>query len=553
MKPSNILVSLHDGKAVPKVIDFGIAKATISPLTEHTLVTGFGAVVGTPEYMSPEQADFDAQDVDTRSDVYALGILLYEMLTGSPPVDRKQFGRAALLEILRIVREVEPPRPSTRLSVDAALPDIAARRSTEPRTLTKIVRGDLDCIVMKALEKERDRRYESASSLARDIERYLHHETVEARPQSIAYRLRKFVRRNRRAVIVTSIFFVVFSVLAVNLHDSDSRANEMAQLEAVQRMEAFQYLLFMEENLLGGPDRGNTNRPLRPTLDRAADSLKDRQLVPLTEARLRTVIGRAYLDMRVYDRAEVQLTKALDLYVSHYGTGSLGWNEFDMRVKSNLARLHTEVGRHDQAEPMLADEVAYYRHRELEGSAGLWKSRSEGPDVSNYIASMVSLSECYMEQSRFADAEKLLTEAIQLCRSDRKAIMRELHLAWASGDHARCLIERKAYAEAEGELRECLKNSSWREANDPERATLALRLGAALLGQKKYAEAEPQLLKAYEGFKRQPGTGSAPKGRRPAHNLDLLVELYTAWGKPEEAARWKSERAKGVPQQEGGK
>ena len=183
LKPTNILVESHDGHPVPKVIDFGLAKATSGlQLSEHSLFTAFGTVAGTPLYMAPEQASFNALDVDTRADIYALGVILYELLTGSTPIQRETFKQAALDEILRVIREVEPPTPSSRISTSEALPAIAATRQIEPARLGRFVRGDLDWIVMKALAKERQRRYESAIALAQDVERFTNHEPVSAGP-----------------------------------------------------------------------------------------------------------------------------------------------------------------------------------------------------------------------------------------------------------------------------------------------------------------------------------------------------------------------------------
>ncbi len=212
IKPSNVLVALYDDRPVVKVIDFGVAKATGGALTEHTIDTGFGGVVGTPQYMSPEQATFNNLDIDTRSDVYALGVLLYELLTGSPPFTKKELEKKGLLEILRVVREEEPPRPSTKLSTADALPTLSANRGTEPKKLAGLLRNELDWIVMKALEKDRTRRYESANGFAADILRYLSGEAVLAHPPSCGYRLKKFVRRNKGQVIAVGL--VMFALLA---------------------------------------------------------------------------------------------------------------------------------------------------------------------------------------------------------------------------------------------------------------------------------------------------------------------------------------------------
>jgi serine/threonine protein kinase len=211
LKPGNVLVTEVDGRPTPKVIDFGVAKATEVRLTDLSYADT-GAIVGTPAYMSPEQADPSAMDIDTRTDVYALGVMLYELLVGSPPIDARQFKRGAVLEMLRMVREVDPPRPSTKLSAAADLPNIAANRNIEPARLTRSLRGELDWVVMKALEKDRTRRYDTANGLARDLQRYLADEVVEARPPSRGYRLKKFVRRHKGQVIAASLVF--FALLA---------------------------------------------------------------------------------------------------------------------------------------------------------------------------------------------------------------------------------------------------------------------------------------------------------------------------------------------------
>src|SRR5436309_6078329 len=208
LKPSNVLVALYDGQPVPKVIDFGVAKATGQQLTEKTLVTGFGAIIGTLEYMSPEQAEINQLDIDTRSDIYSLGVLLYELLAGSTPFSRKELEKGGMLEMLRVIREQEPTKPSTKLSTAEGLPTLAANRGTEPAKLTRLVRGELDWIVLKALEKDRSRRYETANGFALDVQRYLADEPVQACPPSVRYRFGKFARRNKAALVMASVIGV---------------------------------------------------------------------------------------------------------------------------------------------------------------------------------------------------------------------------------------------------------------------------------------------------------------------------------------------------------
>ena len=253
IKPSNVLVTVRDDKPVVKVIDFGVAKATQHRLTEHTLFTEHGQLIGTPGYMSPEQAEMTALDIDTRTDIYSLGVLLYELLVGARPFDEKVLRQAGLAEIQRIIRENDPPKPSTKFSSlgeDSTV--IAQKRHTEPRTLARELRGDLDWIVMKCLEKDRVRRYATANGLALEIERYLRHEPVLAGPPSAMYRLRKFVRRNRAAVLATSFMALVLCAGITVVTWQEIRARRAALVAA----RASAYRIGLEAQ--AAADRGDT-------------------------------------------------------------------------------------------------------------------------------------------------------------------------------------------------------------------------------------------------------------------------------------------------------
>jgi WD40 repeat protein/serine/threonine protein kinase len=319
LKPSNILVAPYDDRPVPKVIDFGLAKAMHQALTERTLHTAHETVLGTPLYMSPEQAQLNNLDVDTRSDIYSLGVLLYELLTGTTPVEKKRFKEAAWDEVRRIIREEEPPRPSARLSSTATLPSLAACRQTEPAYLTKLMRGELDWIAMKALEKDRTRRYETANALSRDIQRYLADEVVEARPPSVRYRVGKFVHRHKGQVFAASLVLLAlvggFVGTLLGLFEARRQEKEATRQEQIARNETGKKEKALRAEAERVKERDAALGKAKRALSREAQRVKERdnalrkEAAALDEANYRLDRSNFLLAVAAYDNRDVELAR----------------------------------------------------------------------------------------------------------------------------------------------------------------------------------------------------------------------------------------------------
>ena len=327
LKPSNVLVAVQDDRPVPKIIDFGVAKATALQLTDRTLQTEFGAMVGTIEYMSPEQAEMGGLDIDTRTDVYALGVILYELLTGALPFESKELREAGLLEMRRTIREKEPPRPSTRITrLGDHSTAAATNRHTEPRRLASLLRGDLDWVTMRALEKDRTRRYQTVNALASEVRRYLNHEPVVAGPPSAVYRAKKFVRRHRfgvgaaaTLVVLLAAFGVTMAVQAKRIALERDRANREA--ETARQVSSFLVGLFE----VAKPSEAAANSvTAREILDKGAARIQsDLREQPAVQATLMSTMGEAYHSLGSYKKARALKDQALALERRVYGAQSL--------------------------------------------------------------------------------------------------------------------------------------------------------------------------------------------------------------------------------------
>ncbi len=359
IKPSNILVTIQDDEAVPKIIDFGVAKATSQRLTERTVFTELGQWIGTPEYMSPEQAEMTGLDIDTRTDVYSLGVVLYELLVGAQPFDSTALRSAGFDEMRRRIREDEPPRPSTRLTHRHRESDVAAeRRRTSATNLARELKGDLDWIVMKAIEKDRTRRYATPMDLAADVRRHMDNEPVEASPPSAVYRLRKFVRRNRVAVATASVILTVLILGTIG--------TAIGMVKAKRQARASKQVVQLMSGILGGLNPtgayGHTET-IDEILDRGLTQIDDTlEGQPLVAAHLKDLVGRVYMGLGEFFKARPVLEDAYAIRVAELGDGdpSVG----DSLDILGVARMLT--GDYEDALEVLEEAVVVY-----EGTVGL--------------------------------------------------------------------------------------------------------------------------------------------------------------------------------------
>jgi serine/threonine protein kinase/tetratricopeptide (TPR) repeat protein len=574
LKPSNVLVEIHDVRPVVKIIDFGISKAIGQQLTDKTLFTGVAQMVGTPMYMSPEQAGLSSLDVDTRSDVYSLGVLLYELLTGTTPFDSETLKKAGYDEMRRIVREDEPPKPSTRLSTlqIAALSTIAERRGLEPKKLGLELRGELDWIVMKALEKDRDRRYETASTFAADIERYLHDEPVEACPPSPGYRVRKFVHRNRRALITTGVITIALVAATVvsawqavlareaqrqaeadrtqaetdrdrakaaerqaflnerqalqnegRARRAESRAaTEAAVAAAVNRF--LQYdLLGMENSRQALVDNGFWAEPdvtMRELVHRAEAKIGERfRDQPLVEAAIRNAIGNVHYSVGELNLAATHFERALALYKANLGPS----NPTTFGTQNSLVFVYRDMGRYSEACDLSTDAAEHAK-------------KTFGPEDPQACNFMDQQAQTFQKAGKLDEAERMLWALLAIDRKHK----RQPAVAKDASFLSRNLLMQQKYVEAEATARESLAAYEKYRPDHFGPFVVGGLLGRALLGQGKYAAAEPLLLQAHEGFKKwERKLNGASWKWRLNEIVQHLVDFYELTNQPEKARMWR--------------
>jgi serine/threonine protein kinase/Tfp pilus assembly protein PilF len=401
LKPSNILVTEVDGHAAPKIIDFGVAKALSQKLIADTMFTRVGVLLGTPEYMSPEQANSSGEDIDTRTDVYSLGIIFYELLAGVPPLDLRKI---AFDEFMRRLRDEEPPKPSTKIRTQdpRTSTEVARNRKTEPITLAKQVRGDLDSIALKALEKNRTRRYGSPSDLAADIGRYLKNEAVLAVAASAAYRARKFARRYRASLATACAFVLVLvAAAAISIRQSVRANREAAEAQAVNNFLQYDLLAQASASVQAGPHaKADPDLKVRTALDRAAARITGKfERQPEVEAAIRDTIGVTYMDLGLYADARTQLQRALELRRQVQGAR----NPKTLRTLDYLGHTAYDQGKYPEAEALLSQALEMQR-------------RVLGPENPDTLDTLNNLAADYWSEGKYAEAEALYTPTLEVQR-----------------------------------------------------------------------------------------------------------------------------------------
>jgi eukaryotic-like serine/threonine-protein kinase len=524
LKPSNVMIAMQDGSPAPKVIDFGVAKAINQRLTEHTLHTQFAQLVGTPLYMSPEQAEMSPLEVDTRSDIYSLGALLYELLTGTTPFERERLTCASFDELRRIIRKEDPPTPSGRIStLGERASAIAERRRTDARRLQQLVRGDLDWIVMKALEKDRTRRYESASGFAADVGRYLDDLPVEATPPSVAYRWRKFVRRHRVGASLAAAFVglvtassVISTVLwrrAAAAETQQSRERERAE---DARDEAEAVTEFLTDTLAAvDPGKQGKDVTVREVLDHAAERLSEKfSEKPLIEARLRHDIGWTFLKLGLSDKAQAHLSAAAALYHREKGES----DPQTLRANYSLAVVSEERGDYTAAEAQQRATLETQR-------------RVLGEEHADTLNSMNHLAVLYAQQGHYEQAEPLFVKILEI----RKRVLGEEHpdTLVSMNSLAVLYVRRGMYQQAEPLYVQCL-GLRRRVLGEEHPFTLASmsNLASHYYDQGRYAEAEPLNVQALEIRRRVLGA-EHPNTLRTMSNLGGLYKALGRYDKAE--------------------
>ena len=466
LKPSNILVSEVDGKPAPRIIDFGVAKATAQRMTADTLFTQFGSVVGTPAYMSPEQADSAGVDVDTRTDVYSLGVVLYELLVGALPLD---FTKSSPDQFRSRLRDEDAPRPSTKLRTSGAKSDTAAQaRNTELTALLRKLRGDLDAITLKCLEKDRARRYATPSELAADLGRYLRNEPIIARPASLSYRARKYARRHRVGVTVAA--GVALLLVAATVSQTVELRRIRRERDRADRVTKFMINMFKVSN--PSEARGNDVRA-REIVDKASNDIESGlKQDPDLQAQMMYTMGLVYESLGLYSKAESLYSRAADIRRSIFGPT----DRRTLEASSKLANVLTEESHFPEAEKLARETLDLQR-------------RAFGPKDRDTIDSASELAMILDDEGRFSDAEKLNRETLDIARvalgpDDDETRMTRQHLAIDLAYQAK-------YAEAETVFREIYEVDRKRLGeDDPKTLGELVNVGNILLQQEKYPEAE---------------------------------------------------------------